>query len=172
MKPASRQSRAQQATAAVFAEFLSSFAEAATPAKLRAMLSGKWLSTAEILANLGLDPDRARATGVSSVLIRAGARRLHIDGKYRWTWNGTGETRPAAAAPGGPALEAGAGEKRDCRRWTSCITAFAMGTRHVVEGHCPRGCAYFLPIERARLLRKACEDISYAQRGANFGGAG
>lgn len=159
-RKASTRARAQELRSALDA--------VATPKNLQRILNGRRLDTVALLAELGVHCDESSITTATDWLRSHGCRKSVSLGRNTWEWVGLDvEPKPV---PAGPALEDGSGEKRDCRRWTSCLSAFAGASQKAVEGHCPSGCAYSAPFERSRLLRQACDDVSYAQRGANLGG--
>lgn len=164
-------SRAQQAAAAEFAEFRDTFAGLATPQKLSDLLSGEWLTTAEVLEALGLDRCRAGNTGVAAILVKAGATRLQIGGTHHWTWGANSKAKPPLTeyAPTGPSLMPGSGEKRDCARYGGCLTALAHGAPYATHGHCPAECAHFVEPSRRDALVAAVADVGMTKRGAQWG---
>lgn len=148
----------------------SALAAVATPKNLQRVLRGRRLDTSGLLAELDIHCEKGSLAAAEDWLRLHGCRKSVTLGRNTWEWVGL-EKRGPASAPIGPCFEVGAGEKRECARYESCLVAFLKSYPGASAGRCPSGCAYFLPLERARLLRKACEDVSYAQRGANLGGA-
>jgi hypothetical protein len=142
----------------------------ATPKNLQRALDGRRLDTLALLGELGVYCDDSSISAATDWLRSHGCRKAVTTGRNTWEWVGI-EAEPKPA-PTGPALEPGLGEKRDCARWTSCLTAFAMGTPRAVEGRCPSGCAYFVELRRPDLLRAAIDNVAVAHAGANFGGVG
>lgn len=140
----------------------------ATPRNLQRILSGRRLGTKELLVELGIHCGH-NLSAASDWLRRNGCRKAVIASQNVWEWVGIEAPKPAFIGPG---LEAGAGEKRDCARWTSCLTMFALGTPRALEGRCPSGCSYFSEPRRADALRAAIDNVSFAHAGANFGGVG
>lgn len=150
-KPEKAASRAHAHAEAV----RSALGAVATPKNLQRLLRGRRLDTSGLLAELGIHCDKGSLAAAADWLRLHGCRKSVTLGRNTWEWVGLEERGPASA-PSGPCLE---------------LVAFLKSYPGASAGRCPSSCGYFLPIERARLLRKACEDVSYAQRGANLGGA-
>lgn len=143
---------------------------AARPGRLQRMLRGRRLDTRSIMAEFGIHCDKTELAIVAEWLRRNGCRKVVTVGRNAWEWAGV-EGREEPVAPAGPCLENSDGEKRECARYEGCLTAFLKAYPSSTTSRCPSACAYFVPMERSRLLRKACEDVSYSLSGANFGGA-
>lgn len=157
--------------AAEAAEFRDTFSGLATPERLREMLSDRWMTTSEILAELGLETRRGRSPFVARTLQERGVVRRDRSNLIIWTWGGSIKARPLTEyAPTGPSLLPGRGEKRDCTRYGACLTALTRAVPYAERGHCPAGCAYFVEPSRRDALVAALADVGVRQRGANFGG--
>lgn len=166
----SGRSYAKQAAAAEAAEFRDAFAGLATPERLRAMLSDRWLTTSEILADLGLETRRGRSPFVARTLQERGVFRRDRSNLSIWTWGGSIKARPPAEyTPTGPSLMPGRGERRDCQRYGACLTAMVRAVPYAERGHCPSGCAYFVEPSRSAALAAAVADVGVRQRGAQWG---
>jgi hypothetical protein len=161
----------RQAEAAAAVEFRDAFTAAATPERLRAMLGDRWLTTSEVLAELGLEPARARSPYIAGILQAAGALRKKRADRSAWTWGASHEAceRRADYVPSGPSLMPGRGEKRDCARYGACLTALTRAVPHAERAHCPSGCAYFVEPSRRDALAAAVADVGVANRGAQWG---
>jgi hypothetical protein len=161
----------RKAEVAAAAEFRDAFTAAATPERLRAMLSDRWLTTAEVLVELGLEPARARSPFVASILQGRGATRKQRSDRSAWTWGAQSEPRQPRPeyVPTGPSLMPGRGERRDCARYGACLTALHRAVPHAERAHCPTGCAYFVEPSRAAALVAAVADVGVTNRGAQWG---
>lgn len=156
---------AAQAAAAAFAEFCDEFRGLATPERLREILAGRWITTVEVLDALGVDRSRARLSFVSATIAERGGIRQKRWNMSVWSWGGMRER----TAPAGPSLMPGRGEKRDCARYGSCLTALTNAMPHTEQAHCPTGCAFFVEPSRAAALEAAVADVGAMKRGAQWG---
>lgn len=164
-------SYARQAAAAEAAEFRDEFRGLATPERLREMLAGRWLTTAEVLVELGLEPWRGRSPFVAGILQGRVATRKPRSDRSAWTWGAQSEPRQPRPeyVPTGPSLMPGRGERRDCARYGACLTALTRGAPYAEHGHCPTDCAFYVEPSRAGALAAAVADVGMMKRGAQWG---
>lgn len=64
--------------------------------------------------------------------------------------------KPPPPPPDTPGLAKGAGDRNEeCVRYDACLTAFCTRNRDSVMAHCPDGCRWFAPVDRAAESRHA-----------------